>query len=82
MASPAVDALVADLAPESARGRIIGFQEAAAGVGAAFGPLVGGFMYEHISPESAFLANGAILFGTALLAWSWFAPKSAQSLGS
>ena len=82
MASPAVDALVADLAPESARGRIIGFQEAAAGVGAAFGPLVGGFMYEHISPESAFLANGAILFGTALLAWSWFAPKNAQSLGS
>ena len=82
MASPAVDALVADLAPESARGRIIGFQEAAAGVGAAFGPLVGGFMYEHVSPESAFLANGAILFGTALLAWSWFAPKNAQSLGS
>ena len=73
MASPAVDALVADLAPEGARGRIIGFQEAAAGVGAAFGPLVGGAMYEYVSPESAFVANGLILLVTAGLAWFWFA---------
>ena len=80
MASPAVDALVADLAPESARGRIIGFQEAAAGVGAAFGPLVGGLMYEHVTPESAFLANGAILLITALLARSWFAPQKLSRL--
>lgn len=78
MASPAIDALVADLAPDSARGRIIGVQKAAAGVGAALGPLVGGLMYEYISPESAFVANGFILLMTAVIAWMWFARPPAD----
>ena len=76
LASPAIDALVADLAPDHARGRMIGVQEAAAGVGAAFGPLAGGALYEYISPESAFVINGLILLGCAFLAWIWFTAKS------
>lgn len=73
MASPGVSALVADLAPDAARGRIIGFQEGAAGAGAALGPLVGGVLYEYVAPMAAFVLNGGILFGAALLAWFWFA---------
>ena len=72
-ANPAIDALVADHAPPSARGRVIGLQEGAAGLGAAFGPLVGGAMYEHVSPLSAFVSNGIILLISAVLAWHWFA---------
>ena len=71
LASPAIDALVADHAPPAARGRVIGLQETAAGVGAALGPLFGGALYEHVSPESAFVSNGLILLGCAGLAWFW-----------
>ncbi|NKB99110.1 MAG: MFS transporter [Pseudomonadales bacterium] len=79
MASPAVSALVADLAPDAARGRIIGFQEGAAGLGAALGPLVGGVLYEYVAPTAAFVLNGGILFGAALLAWFWFAEPTSRS---
>lgn len=72
MASPAEEALVADLAPDAARGTVIGAKEAAAGVGAALGPLAGGYVYEHFSQSAAFVANGVVLWLTAILALVWF----------
>lgn len=72
MAQPAEDALAADLAPEAVRGRVLGAKEAAAGVGAALGPLLGGFVYDHWSPQLAFAANGVLLLLVAVLTLQWF----------
>ncbi len=72
MAGPAGDALVADLAPEGVMGRVIGAKEAAAGVGSALGPLVGGYIYEYVGQAMAFTANGLLLLCTAVLVLFWF----------
>ena len=72
MASPAEDALVADLAPPEARGTVIGAKEGAAGVGAALGPLLGGYVYDQWAPEWAFALNGMLLLVTAGLTLLWF----------
>jgi MFS family permease len=72
MASPAEDALVADLAPDALRGTVLGTKEAAAGVGAACGPLIGGYIYDNWSQEMAFVVNGVLLLITAGLALLWF----------
>lgn len=72
MAGPAEDALVADLAPEASRGTVLGAREAAAGIGAALGPLTGGYIYDHWSQEMAFVVNGILLMTAAVLALAWF----------
>ncbi len=72
MASPAEDALVADLSPDALRGTIIGAKEGAAGIGAALGPLVGGYIYEHWAQQAAFVTNGLLLWLTAILVLAWF----------
>lgn len=87
MASPAEDALVIDLAPEALRGSVLGAREAAAGVGAALGPLAGGYLYDNWSQELAFVVNGLLLLATSTLALVWFRraefkPRVPQSFGS
>ncbi len=72
LASPAEDALVADLAPAAVRGSVLGAKEAAAGVGAALGPLAGGYIYENWAQEMAFVVNGCLLLVTSGLALIWF----------
>lgn len=81
MASPAEDALVADLAPDEARGTVIGAKEGAAGLGAALGPLLGGYVYDQWAPELAFAMNGCLLLVTAVLAYLWFGQR-AQPAGA
>ena len=75
MANPAQDALLGSMTDATNRGRMFGYKEAAASVGAAFGPLVGGAIYDYWRPEYAFLANGALLFATAGLFWYWFGAR-------
>jgi MFS family permease len=64
---------------ESNRGRIFGYKEAAAGVGAAFGPLTGGLIYEYLAAELSFTVNGVLLILTAILVWLWFGRPSGQA---
>jgi MFS family permease len=71
-ANPAEDALLGDMTDMHNRGRIFGYKEAAAGVGAAFGPLTGGLIYEYLAAEMAFVTNGVLLMLAALLVWRWF----------
>ena len=78
IASPAEDALVADIAPEKLRGTVFGAKEAAAGVGAALGPLAGGYIYEFWAQEMAFVVNGVLLLLTAGLALLWFRKQVRQ----
>ena len=77
MASPAEDALVADMAPDALRGTIIGAQEAAAGIGAACGPLLGGYIYDNWEHHVVFIVNGILLIIAAILAYWWFADYQA-----
>ncbi|MEM7358348.1 MAG: MFS transporter [Pseudomonadota bacterium] len=78
MASPAHDALIADMAPARLRGTVLGAKEAAAGIGAAFGPLAGGYIYEYWAQEMAFVSNGVLLLLTACLALIWFGRNQHQ----
>jgi len=80
MAAPAEDALVADLAPSELRGTVLGAREAAAGVGAALGPMMGGYLYDHWSQSLVFALNGVILLGVAVLVLIWFRPSPAADI--
>jgi MFS family permease len=64
---PAEQALVADLTGGDQRGRAYGLYTMAAGLGATFGPLLGGWLYQNVSPGAPFLANGAILAACAVV---------------
>ncbi len=78
MASPAEDALVVDLSDDANRGRVMGVKEAAGGAGAALGPLVGGWVYEYVAVEAAFVLNGLLLLVAAALALLWFSAWSTK----
>jgi MFS family permease len=58
---PAEQALIADLTGGDQRGRAYGLYAMAAGLGATFGPLVGGWLYETVGPQAPFFANGIVL---------------------
>ncbi len=58
---PAEQALVADLTGGDQRGRAYGYYAMAAGIGATFGPLVGGWLYQSVGVSAPFFANGLVL---------------------
>ncbi len=64
---PAEQALVADLTGGDQRGRAYGLYTMAAGLGAIFGPLLGGWLYDAVGQAAPFYANGLILAGCALV---------------
>ena len=78
---PAEDAMVGDRAPEADRGRIMGLKETAAAFGAALGPLAGGWVYETLAPELAFVLNGLLLLITAMLVLVWFRKQRTDDTG-
>jgi MFS family permease len=58
---PAEQALVADLTGGDQRGRAYGYYAMAAGIGATFGPLAGGWLYQSVGASAPFFANGVVL---------------------
>jgi DHA1 family multidrug resistance protein-like MFS transporter len=58
---PAEQALVAELTGSDQHGQAYGFYVMAADIGAALGPLGGGWLYDNFNPASPFVANGLIL---------------------
>lgn len=78
---PAEDALVGDLSPDGFRGRVMGYKEAAAATGGALGPPAGGWVYETVAPELAFVMNGILLLVAMSLVALWFlaTPAAARS---
>lgn len=64
---PAEQALVADLTGGDQRGRAYGLYVMASDIGAALGPLGGGWLYDSLDPSAPFFANGVILALCALL---------------
>jgi len=61
---------VADLTGGDQRGRAYGLYTLAAGLGAALGPLLGGWLYEAIGPHAPFFANGIVLGVYAVVLWT------------
>jgi DHA1 family multidrug resistance protein-like MFS transporter len=68
---PARRALVADLTGGDQRGRAYGIYALAGGLGATVGPVVGGWLYERVSPAAPFYVNGAVVAVSALVLWAW-----------
>jgi DHA1 family multidrug resistance protein-like MFS transporter len=62
MASPAQEALVADLTARETRGTAYGLYSFASSLGATFGPLVGGWLYDAVGHAVPFYLNGLVLF--------------------
>ena len=58
---PAEQALVAELTGSDQHGQAYGFYVMASDIGAALGPLGGGWLYDNINSSAPFIANGAIL---------------------
>lgn len=76
---PAERALVADLTGDDQRGRAFGFYTMAAGLGAAAGPFLGGWLYDVIGQKAPFFANGVVLaLSAGLLAWLLKEPDSEE----
>jgi EmrB/QacA subfamily drug resistance transporter len=72
---PATLSIITNLFPSEERGKAIGAWAGVAGLGAALGPLTGGFLIEHFYWGSIFLVNVPIvIFG--LIAGFWVIPTS------
>ena len=74
---PAEQALVADLTGGDQRGRAYGYYAMAAGIGATFGPLVGGWLYQSVGVSAPFFANGLVL-GVCTLVLAIFLQEPAR----
>jgi EmrB/QacA subfamily drug resistance transporter len=72
---PATLSIITNVFPAGERGRAIGVWAATAGVGAALGPITGGFLLEHFYWGSIFLVNLPIV-GAGLLAGFFLIPDS------
>ncbi len=67
---PASQALTTDLIDARLRGRVLGILAFSAGLGAVAGPLVGGWVYDHIGHTTPFLVNAVVLGLSALVLWA------------
>ncbi|MFB0543291.1 MAG: MFS transporter, partial [Candidatus Bathyarchaeia archaeon] len=69
MGGPAWQALVADLVPSRMRARIMGLMGTVTGLSSLPSPIIGGYLYENYSPQTAFIVAsmlgllGSVAFG-------------------
>jgi len=78
IAAPAEEAMVADLTGKSIRGRGYGVYTLARMLGATFGPLVGGWLYDSVGQAVPFYINGIVLLLGAL--WVLVALKQVRPI--
>jgi len=71
LASPAQEALVADLTGSQVRGQGYGFYTFASSMGATLGPLLGGWLYDAAGHAFPFYVNGFILLFSAAWVLIW-----------
>jgi DHA1 family multidrug resistance protein-like MFS transporter len=74
---PAERAFVADIAGEDARGTSYGLYTFAFFLGAFFGPLAGGWLYDNIHPSTPFYLNSLVLTLGAALVWAFLGARPA-----
>jgi len=67
LAVPAWNALAMDRIPVAGRGLLLGAVATVQGAGLAVGPVVGGYLWEHIHPYAPFAAGAVLLFAATML---------------
>jgi MFS family permease len=67
MLNASFGALQTDLTPKEQRGKVNGFINFANCIFMAMGSLLGGYLYEHVSPQAPFMAAIATIFPSFLL---------------
>jgi predicted MFS family arabinose efflux permease len=67
MLNASFGALQTDLTPQQLRGKVSGFINFANYIVLAAGSFLGGYMYEHVSPQSPFMLAIATLLPSSLL---------------
>lgn len=67
ISAPLLTAWVSLLAPEAERGEVIGIFQSTQSLGRIFGPLLGGWLFDHISSGAPYLAGAGIMFVAFLL---------------
>jgi MFS family permease len=68
ISAPILTALVSLLSPEAQRGEVIGVFQSTQSLGRMIGPVLGGWMFDHISNASPYWAGGAIMMVAFALA--------------
>jgi len=74
LAVPAWNALAMDRIPAGGRGLLLGAVATVQGAGLAVGPVVGGYLWEHIHPYAPFAAGAVFLLSATILSL-WFKPR-------
>jgi DHA1 family multidrug resistance protein-like MFS transporter len=69
--------ITASLAPTTSLARTFGLAEMAYGLGATAGPLIGGYLYDHVSHTSPFMFNGGLML-VAAVASIWLLRNTAS----
>lgn len=72
LSTPAEQAFYYELANEDQIGEMYGIYSMVGSLGSVVGPLLGGVIYERISPDLTFYVQGAWLGLAGLLAWIFF----------
>lgn len=67
LSSPALEAYVADITGKNTRGRSYGYYLFASSLGAVFGPIIGGWLYDNMNISIPFYINGIILMVNSVL---------------
>ena len=63
---PAQSALISDMIGRDRRGRAFGAYMTVAGLGSATGPLLGGWLYDSVTPQTPFVINAVVLAACGL----------------
>ncbi len=82
IAAPAQKALLGDLTAPEERGTGYGLYAFAGSLGAAVGPLAGGWLYETIGPTAPFYANAILLLAGAVWVIVFFGRTSRHMLAA
>jgi MFS transporter, DHA1 family, multidrug resistance protein len=69
--NPAENALVSDLCGDDRRGWGYGLHTTASGLGFTVGPLIGGWLYDLLTPTAPFYLNARVLLVSAGLVYFW-----------
>jgi MFS family permease len=68
ISAPILTALVSILAPEAERGEVIGVFQSTQSLGRMFGPVLGGYLFDHVSSGAPYFTGAAIMFVAFLMA--------------
>jgi MFS family permease len=68
LCNPALNGLVSRASPADQQGAYLGLNQSILSLARMTGPVIAGFLFEHVSARSPFLVGSGVLLGCALLA--------------